>query len=143
MTDIRIEPVRSRADWKAFRDLAVRIYANDPCWVRPLELDLKDRLNTERNPFFEHAEGNIDLYSNPVPLPGTLALFQQFPLARGVLGRRCRSAEASGAGRDAASPTGGDVTIGGLSPSRKHVEHERSRRWSTKCRAPARSAAVR
>ena len=68
---------------------------------------------------------------------------QQFPLARGVLGRQGRSAVASAAGRNAASPTGGDVTIGGLSPSRKHVEHDRSRLGATRCRAPARSAAVR
>ena len=32
------------------------MYRDDPVWVAPLELELRDRLNPNKNPFFEHAE---------------------------------------------------------------------------------------
>jgi hypothetical protein len=33
------------------------IYASDPRWVRPLDMDVTDRLDHKKNPFFDHAEG--------------------------------------------------------------------------------------
>src|SRR5438309_2041832 len=42
---------------KEFLDVVSYIYQSDPNFVRPLDLELKDRLNPKKNPFFEHAEG--------------------------------------------------------------------------------------
>lgn len=39
-----------------FLDVARDIYANDPVWVRPLDMDVEDRLNPKKNPFYEHGE---------------------------------------------------------------------------------------
>jgi hypothetical protein len=39
-----------------FLDVARDIYASDPVWVRPLDMDVEDRLNPKKNPFFEHGE---------------------------------------------------------------------------------------
>jgi len=39
-----------------FLDLARDIYESDPAWVRPLDMDVEDRLNPKKNPFFEHGE---------------------------------------------------------------------------------------
>ncbi|MFO0658312.1 MAG: hypothetical protein U0165_00550 [Polyangiaceae bacterium] len=39
-----------------FVEVPEYIFRDDPCWVRPLDFDLKGRL-TPKNPFFEHAEG--------------------------------------------------------------------------------------
>jgi hypothetical protein len=42
-----------------FLGVVDRIYASDPKYVRPLDMELKDRLNPKKNPFFEHGEGTI------------------------------------------------------------------------------------
>ncbi len=39
-----------------FLDVARDIYASDPVWVCPLDMDIEDRLNPKKNPFFEHGE---------------------------------------------------------------------------------------
>lgn len=33
------------------------VFADDPAWVPPLDMDMKDRLDPKKNPFFEHGEG--------------------------------------------------------------------------------------
>ena len=47
-------------DKKAMQDfllVAKEIYASDPHWVRPLDMEVEERLDHDKNPFFEHAEG--------------------------------------------------------------------------------------
>jgi GNAT superfamily N-acetyltransferase len=56
MDDVKIVKVESRNDLKKFIHLPWKIYKDDPNWVPPLVYDLKERLNREKNPFFEHAE---------------------------------------------------------------------------------------
>jgi hypothetical protein len=46
-------------DVRGFLDCVDLIYKDDPRYIRPLDLDLKDRLNPKKNPFFEHADGVI------------------------------------------------------------------------------------
>ena len=60
MTEIRIEIVKSRKDLKKFIRFPWTIYRDDPHWVPPLILDVKETLNKKKNPFFEHA--TMDLY---------------------------------------------------------------------------------
>src|SRR5215475_9377829 len=40
-----------------FLNVVDAIYRDDARYIRPLDMDLKDRLNPKKNPFFEHAEG--------------------------------------------------------------------------------------
>lgn len=40
-----------------FLRVAHEVYRGDPAWVPPLELELRDRLNPAKNPFFQHASG--------------------------------------------------------------------------------------
>ncbi len=42
-----------------FLGVVDRIYEGDGAYVRPLDQDLKDRLDSRKNPFFTHAEGAI------------------------------------------------------------------------------------
>jgi hypothetical protein len=42
-----------------FFDVVDSIYRGDPSYVRPLDLELKDRLHPKKNPFFQHAEGAV------------------------------------------------------------------------------------
>jgi hypothetical protein len=41
-----------------FLDVVSYIYRGDPNYVRPLDMDMKQRLS-KKNPFFEHAEGTV------------------------------------------------------------------------------------
>src|SRR5687768_15977997 len=55
MVEIKQTPMGG--DLKDFLDVVSYIYRSDPCYVRGLDMELKDRLNPKKNPFFEHGEG--------------------------------------------------------------------------------------
>src|SRR5271170_2419573 len=42
-----------------FLDVVDYIYRGDAAYVRPVDLELRDRLNPRKNPFFDHAEGTM------------------------------------------------------------------------------------
>ncbi|HEX3344633.1 MAG TPA: hypothetical protein VHS09_08665, partial [Polyangiaceae bacterium] len=52
-----------------FLNVVDEIYRADPAYVRPLDLDLKERLNPKKNPFFSHGEGAVFCaYRNGFPV---------------------------------------------------------------------------
>jgi hypothetical protein len=57
MLEIRQTPMGG--DLRDFLDVVDYIYKDEPNFIRPLDQDLKDRLNPKKNPLFEHAEGTI------------------------------------------------------------------------------------
>jgi hypothetical protein len=57
MVDIRQLPMGGGIG--DFLDVVDYIYRGDPAYVRPLDMELKDRLNPTKNPFFEHGEGAV------------------------------------------------------------------------------------
>lgn len=57
MLEIRTTPMGGNL--KDFLSVVDHVYAHDPRYVRPLDMDLGDRLNPKKNPFFEHGEGVI------------------------------------------------------------------------------------
>ncbi len=57
---IRIETVKSKSEKKEFIKFPWKIYQNDPNWVPPLISDMKEKLDRNKNPFFEHAD--MDLF---------------------------------------------------------------------------------
>ena len=57
MVDIRQIPMGGPID--DFLNVVDYIYKSDKAYVRPLDMELKDRLNPKKNPFFEHGEGAI------------------------------------------------------------------------------------
>lgn len=52
---IQLKPVETKSDWSTFIDLPWSIYKNDPNWVPPLKIAVKDILDVNKNPFFKHA----------------------------------------------------------------------------------------
>ena len=60
MNGVRIERVRSKKVLSEFIKFPWKVYANDPNWVPPLIMDMKEKLDREKNPFFEHAQ--MELY---------------------------------------------------------------------------------
>jgi len=57
MLHVRQTPMGGRVD--DFLNVVDTIYQDDPAYVRPLDMELRDRLNPRKNPFFEHGDGAI------------------------------------------------------------------------------------
>ena len=60
-TSLTIEPVRSKADKKAFIELQYRLNRDDPNWVPPLWDEAQALITPGKNPWFEHAEAELFL----------------------------------------------------------------------------------
>ena len=73
MSDIRIESVKTRKDRKHFIFFPWKIYKDDPNWVPPLVIDFKEKINKEKNPFFEHAEMELFLAYRNNEITGRIA----------------------------------------------------------------------
>ncbi|MDQ6750521.1 MAG: hypothetical protein M3Z33_07220 [Actinomycetota bacterium] len=52
---VEVRPVAGKRELDAFIKLPWRLYRNEPNWVPPLLMDVRKRLDRERNPFFGHA----------------------------------------------------------------------------------------
>lgn len=73
MNDIHVERVITRRDRKKFLHLPWEIYKNDPHWVPPIIMDLKEKLDRKKNPFFEHAEMELFLSYRDNQVTGRIA----------------------------------------------------------------------
>jgi hypothetical protein len=56
---VNIRPVETKADRKAFVDLAWDIYRDDPAWVPPLKDEVHGLITPGKNPWFEHAKAQL------------------------------------------------------------------------------------
>jgi len=66
---VEIVPVQSRQHLSAFLQVPKNIYAADPNWIVPFDLERRMHLDPRKNPYFEHAEGQLFLalrYGKPV-----------------------------------------------------------------------------
>ena len=80
---LEIRQVPMGGDVRDFLDVVSYIYARDPAFIRPLDQDLKDRLNPKKNPLFDHAEGTIFLaYRNGKCVGRVTATIDREHLAR-------------------------------------------------------------
>lgn len=57
---LRVEPVRTRADTTRFIDVPKMVFARDPSWIAPLDIERRMHLG-KHNPYFEHAEAELFL----------------------------------------------------------------------------------
>ncbi len=53
---MQMHEVQTAADKKAFLQLAVDIYRNDPNWIRPLDKDIEEVFDPKKNKFFKRGE---------------------------------------------------------------------------------------
>jgi len=53
---ITVRPVITKADRKAFVEIAYALNRNDPSWVPPLKAEVYGLITPGKNPWFEHAE---------------------------------------------------------------------------------------
>jgi GNAT superfamily N-acetyltransferase len=56
---LTIRPVETKADRKAFVNLAWDVYRNDPAWVPPLKDEVHGLITPGKNPWFEHAKAKF------------------------------------------------------------------------------------
>ena len=56
---LSVRPVTTKADRRAFVDLAWTVYDGDPAWVPPLKDEVHGLITPGRNPWFEHAEARL------------------------------------------------------------------------------------
>jgi GNAT superfamily N-acetyltransferase len=66
MEGLEIRKVQSKPDLKSFIRFPWKVYKGDPNWVPPLIMEMKDKLDRRKHPFFEHAEADYFLaYRGP------------------------------------------------------------------------------
>lgn len=73
MDGIEIRKVETKGDLRRFIQFPWRVYKGDKNWVPPLLLDMKDRLNRAKHPFFEHAEADYFLARRGADIVGRIA----------------------------------------------------------------------
>jgi GNAT superfamily N-acetyltransferase len=73
MDGIEIRKVETKGDLRRFIRFPWRVYKGDKNWVPPLLLDMKDRLNRAKHPFFEHAEADYFLARRGPDIVGRIA----------------------------------------------------------------------
>jgi hypothetical protein len=56
---LRVTEATSKADRDAFLRVPFRVFARDPNWVAPLNLERKEHLDAAKNPYFRHSEGQL------------------------------------------------------------------------------------
>lgn len=56
---ITVKNVRSSKDLNRFINFTREVYKDDPNWIQPLDLFIKDTLDFKKNPFFLHAEAEL------------------------------------------------------------------------------------
>jgi hypothetical protein len=59
--EVSVRPVSSKADRKAFVELAYTLNLGDPNWVPPLKDEVRGLITPGKNPWFEHAEAEFFL----------------------------------------------------------------------------------
>jgi hypothetical protein len=60
-TALTVRPVSSKADKKAFVELAYQLNLSDPNWIPPLKDEIRGLITRGKNPWFEHAEAQFFL----------------------------------------------------------------------------------
>ncbi|MBO9622341.1 MAG: N-acetyltransferase [Sphingomonas sp.] len=61
MPAITVRPVTTKADTKAFIELAYRLNGDDPNWVAPLRAEVAGTIDPKKNGWFSHAEAQLFL----------------------------------------------------------------------------------
>jgi len=72
-SDVQVTPVRDAAAKMTFIRFPASLYAGDPNWVPPLEMERKDFLDPRKNPFFDYAEVELFLARRGREVVGRIA----------------------------------------------------------------------
>ncbi len=70
---VKIIPVNTKKEKKAFIDFEWEINENTPNWVSPLRMERSKILNTKKNPFYQHSEIQLFLAIKDSKISGKIA----------------------------------------------------------------------
>lgn len=70
---LTVAPLLNRRDRADFIRFPFRLYKGDPCWIPPLILDMKEKLDKRRHPFFTHGDGAFFLARRNGRVTGRIA----------------------------------------------------------------------
>ena len=73
MDEVKILKVKSGRELRAFINFPWQVYRDYPNWVPPLRIEIKEKLNRKKNPFFEHAEMDLFLAQKNNRIAGRVA----------------------------------------------------------------------
>ena len=73
MENVRVDRVETKKDLRNFIRFPWKVYKDNPNWVPPLIMDLKEKLDKKRNPFFEHADMDLFLAHKNNEVTGRIA----------------------------------------------------------------------
>lgn len=73
MAEIYLKKVEDDYYKKKFIDFPYKLYKDNPYWVPPLKFDVKNNLDTEKNPFYTHAEISLWLAYKDGEIAGRIA----------------------------------------------------------------------
>ena len=73
MSAVHIKKVERKKDLKKFIFFPWKVYQGNPHWVPPLVMDLKEKLDKKKNPFFEHADMELFLALKDGEITGRIA----------------------------------------------------------------------
>jgi len=73
MNEIEIRKVQTRSDLRKFIRFPWSVYKDDSHWVPPLIMEMKDKLNRKKHPFFEHGEADYFLAWRGEKIVGRIA----------------------------------------------------------------------
>jgi hypothetical protein len=71
--ELRVRPVLSSADRRAFVHLPWHIYRDDPAWVPPLKSEVHALLDPNKNPWFEHGRARLWLATRDGRMVGRIS----------------------------------------------------------------------
>ena len=75
---MRIQPVQTKRELKAFLDLSYHLHQYDPNWVAPLRAELRAQFNPKKNPFLDHCDYQLFLLQDNGKAIGRIAAFIDF-----------------------------------------------------------------
>ena len=73
MSVVSVEPIRSKAEREQFIKFLWKIYEGNPAWVPPLLMDRRKLMDTEKNPFYKHADSEFYLARRDGEIVGRIA----------------------------------------------------------------------
>jgi GNAT superfamily N-acetyltransferase len=76
--EVRVEPVRSARDRKAFVELPFKLYRDDPFWVPPLRRDIYELIDPATHPFHQHATVELFLAKKNGDVVGRIAAIDNY-----------------------------------------------------------------
>jgi len=77
--DVQVTPVRGGSERTAFIRFPYSVYAGDPNWVAPLEMERRDFLDPKKNAFFEFGEVELFLARRAGKVVGRIAAVSNPP----------------------------------------------------------------